>query len=235
MEVIMKNYITVLLIGCLLFAVVSCDKNDQDSVKPGNYKLTTQVTPSNGGNISRSTDLMAYTADTKVTLTATSAAGYRFVRWEGSVTGPSNPVMLTMNEDKNVTAVFAAVSEEYKLTIDVIPTNGGSVTKTPDQNLYAAGTTVTLNANPAGGFRFTRWEGGATGTSSSVTITINGDKTITADFTAVVNPHVKLPQKSFSFSSAAKKAGPPLRDITKTNEVNGEPGGIKRPYPDGTP
>jgi len=40
-------------------------------------------------------------------LTATANAGYSFNNWSGSATGMTNPVSVTMTENKSVTANFA--------------------------------------------------------------------------------------------------------------------------------
>jgi len=44
--------------------------------------------------------------DTVVTLTATPDTGWAFDRWEGNLTGSTNPDIITINGDKTVTAVF---------------------------------------------------------------------------------------------------------------------------------
>ena len=70
----------------------------------------------------------------------------------------------------------------YTLTVAVLPTNGGVVGKSPDQSYYNAGTNVTLRAYPANNYSFVGWDGDVTGTSNQVTITMNGNKNVTAYF-----------------------------------------------------
>jgi uncharacterized repeat protein (TIGR02543 family) len=72
----------------------------------------------------------------------------------------------------------------YTLTVNVTPTAGGSVTKSPNNTTYTAGTVVTLTAAPASGYTFTGWSGGASGTATSTTVTMNANQTVTATFTA---------------------------------------------------
>lgn len=75
------------------------------------------------------------------------------------------------------------VAETYTLTTSVSPSGGGSVS--PSSGTYDAGTSVTLTATPASGYSFSHWGGDTSGTSTSVTITMNSDKDVTAYFTAV--------------------------------------------------
>ena len=75
-----------------------------------------------------------------------------------------------------------APQTQYTLSITCSPSNGGTVTKSPDQAQYAPGTAVTLTANPASGYQFTRWEGDVAGTTNPSSVTMNADKTVTAVF-----------------------------------------------------
>jgi uncharacterized repeat protein (TIGR02543 family) len=70
--------------------------------------LTTTVSPSAGGSISRSPDATSYAPGTVVTLTATPVAGYVFTGWSGALTGTKNPATVTMDADKKLTASFAS-------------------------------------------------------------------------------------------------------------------------------
>lgn len=47
-----------------------------------------------------------YPFETVVELTATPADGWEFTRWEGDLGGSENPQTITIDEEKNVTAVF---------------------------------------------------------------------------------------------------------------------------------
>ena len=74
-------------------------------------------------------------------------------------------------------------AETYTLTPSVNPSGSGSVS--PSSGTYDAGTSVTLTATPASGYSFSHWGGDASGTSASVSITMNSDKDLIAYFTAV--------------------------------------------------
>ncbi len=69
----------------------------------------------------------------------------------------------------------------YTVTIGV--TGSGSTTPAPGSYTYAAGTTVTVTAVPASGATFAGWSGAATGTANPVTLTVNGNLSLSAAFT----------------------------------------------------
>jgi len=128
-----------------------------------------------------------------VNLAATPVNGYRFVNWTGDVDTIGNieaaSTTITMNGDYSVTANFEAIgAEQHSLTVS--SSAGGSVT-TPGQGTfpYDLGTTVSLVAAPATGYRFVNWTGDvdaiANINAASTTIAMNGDYSITADFEVI--------------------------------------------------
>jgi uncharacterized repeat protein (TIGR02543 family) len=87
-----------------------------------------------------------------------------------------------MTGNKSVTANFAVKKSKFTLTTSVQPTGGGSISLSPSGGTYDSGTVVTVTASPASGYSFSNWSGGATGTSKSVTVTMTGNKSVTANF-----------------------------------------------------
>jgi uncharacterized repeat protein (TIGR02543 family) len=73
----------------------------------------------------------------------------------------------------------------YTLTTTASPPAGGSIGWSPVAASYASGTVLTLTATPAAGYTFTNWSGNVTGTANPQTIAMDGNKTVTATFTAV--------------------------------------------------
>jgi uncharacterized repeat protein (TIGR02543 family) len=116
-----------------------------------------------------------------VTLTAEPGVCWLFDSWSGDLTGSGNPDTITMDVTKTVTATFAVDAGEYNL--EVIEVGDGDVEKDPDQSTYSCGQTVTVTAVPAPGWSFAGWTGDLTSTDISETITIDGDKSVTAIFT----------------------------------------------------
>src|SRR5207247_2436332 len=113
-----------------------------------------------------------------VELSATPATGWHFAGWSGAATGTINPVSVTMDGDKTVSSTFAI--NTYSLTVSTV--GQGSVAKSPDQASYDHGSTVELTATPATGWHFAGWSGAVSGTTNPVSVTIDGDKTVTATF-----------------------------------------------------
>ena len=61
----------------------------------------------------------------------------------------------------------------------------GTVLRTPWEDVYVPGEVITLTAVPDPGWVFTGWSGGATGTTTPLTLTIQADTAITATFEAL--------------------------------------------------
>jgi len=123
-----------------------------------------------------------YTDGTVVSLTATPDLGYQFDGWSGDLTGTTNPASLTMNGNKTVTAMFSAI--QRTLTIDA--TNGSvSTDPNPTNGTYDNGMVVTLTATPDAGYQFDGWSGGVTSTTNPVTLNMDGDKNVMAQFSTL--------------------------------------------------
>lgn len=75
-------------------------------------RLTTSASPNNGGTIAVSPDIEEgwVPLSTGLRLTATPAPGYRFERWSGGVTSAENPLIVTMDTARQVSAVFSALA-----------------------------------------------------------------------------------------------------------------------------
>ena len=143
------------------------------------FAVILSSSPAAGGTTSGSG---AYNAGTSVTVTASSNTGYTFVSWtaNGSIVSASSSYTFALNANRTLVANFGVNT----YTLNVTATNG-TVVKTPNQVTYNHGTTVLLTATPNAGYVFSSWSGDATGSTNPLTVTMNANKNITANFTAI--------------------------------------------------
>ena len=146
------------------------------------YTLALTINPAGTGSVVKSPDKAAYGYGDVVQLTAAANSGYTFSNWSGDAGGSTNPISITINGNKTVTANFTANS--YTLALTINPVGSGSVVKSPDKAAYGYGDVVQLTAAANSGYTFSNWSGDAGGSVNPVSITINGNKTVTANFTA---------------------------------------------------
>jgi hypothetical protein len=149
----------------------------------------TLATTANNGMITRSLPGPVYQQGTNVILTAVPDPGYHFVNWTGDIAGNSasfSPILLTMNRNRAVTAVFEINS--YSLLIQA---TNGIVIRVPNLVSYDHGTPVTLTPVPAEGYRFQRWSGNVPAgaeTTSPLPIVMDRERLLTAHFEDATYP-----------------------------------------------
>jgi len=146
------------------------------------HTLTASADPSGGGTVNPSGERW-YNRGDSVDVSATPNGGYSFTGWSGSVSGTTNPVRVSMDGVKTVTANFS--QSQYTLTVNVSPSSSGSVSKSPNQSTYAYGAQVILTATPNSGYTFNNWTGDVTGATNPVNVTMNGNKSTTVNFSAI--------------------------------------------------
>ena len=153
------------------------------------YDLT--ISSAEGGSVTiLGEGTFAYHAGEVVELVASPEAGYEFDEWTGDVDTVANvddaTTTITMDGNYSITAHFSEISAaQYDLTISSV--EGGSVT-TPGEGTFAydAGEVVELEATSDDGYQFDEWTGDVADVNdATTTITMDGDKSITAVFSAV--------------------------------------------------
>src|SRR5690625_7838718 len=80
------------------------------------------------------------------------------MRWEGDLEGNENPAKITIDEEKEVIAVF----EKNPHTLAVVIEGEGEVNQMilpTKETEYAYGSVIQLTAVPKHGWIFTRWKG----------------------------------------------------------------------------
>jgi len=93
-----------------------------------------------------------------------------------------------LDGDNDGTAVVDMGADEYviiycKLIIET--STGGTTDPSPGVYSRPEGTEVQVEAIPDSGYEFSSWSGDASGTTNPITITMDLDKSITANFTAI--------------------------------------------------
>ena len=167
--------------------------NFQQQLQGTTYTFTVSATPTAGGTVTRNPDQTRYNAGTEVTVTATPNEGYRFVRWAGASTSTDREVTFTLNSNLTLTAEF---SPAYRLTLTVNPAEGGTTfvnnTESTTGNWTVnAGAQVTVRAQAAQFYTFTGWSGSVTSANATLTVNMNSDLALTANFTGgQFNPDV---------------------------------------------
>ncbi|MFC2151693.1 hypothetical protein ACFLSE_04125 [Bacteroidota bacterium] len=98
----MKRFkvIVLLFITPIFMFTTSCDKDESG------YALTVNINPVDAGFVIKNPDQSDYGVDAQVSLNATPNLGYYFSEWNGDISGSSNPVSVTMNTNKIITANF---------------------------------------------------------------------------------------------------------------------------------
>ena len=163
-------------------ATITMDRNKSltANFKAVNYTLTTSAS---NGSVSLSPVGGSYISGTQVTLTAKPNSGYVFVDWTGDLSGSENPVKITVDANKNITANFKRIT--YTLTANAV---NGSILFEPDGGgTYNSGAFVYITATPDSGYVFNGWSGDLTGEQNPALLTMNQNKNITALFKQIIS------------------------------------------------
>jgi uncharacterized repeat protein (TIGR01451 family) len=75
------------------------------------YTLTINMAGTGSGTVTRNPNSATYMHGTVVTLTANANTGSSFAGWSGDALGAANPVVITMDANKTVTATFNAFAD----------------------------------------------------------------------------------------------------------------------------
>jgi uncharacterized repeat protein (TIGR01451 family) len=137
-----------------------------------------------------STCTASFLSGTTVNVTVNPSAGSLLGSWSGACSGNSNPCTITMDGDKTVTANFVLGK---KLTAALAGTGTGTVASadgvlycpsavSPCSALFLPGASVVLAGNPDNNSLFGSWGGACSGTTNSCTVTLDADKSVTANF-----------------------------------------------------
>jgi hypothetical protein len=180
---------------------------------------TGTVTSSPAGINCGATCSVSFNIGTTVTLTATPTGGATFTGWSGACTGTTSCVV-TMDAARNVTATFTAPNT---FTVTVNRSGNGIVTSSDPGGIdcpkttcistpLSPGTQISLFATPNAGAPFRGWSGACSGTQTTCTLTMDGDKAVNADFATGFN----FSANSSSIAIQKGKFGSVSYNITST-------------------
>jgi len=159
---------------------VDADKNIEAIFEKQEHALT--VTTEGQGTVDEQViTAKDYEQGTLVKLTAHANEGWAFVEWNGDVTGSENPVEITMDDPKDVKAIFEKKSYALTVTTDGQGTVNEEVIQQKATD-YEYGSMIKLTASSANGWQFVEWQGDATGTDNPTQITVDNPTQVTAVF-----------------------------------------------------
>lgn len=174
-------------------------KKTSSATTATNTRFALSVSPNDAGAVAISPEKQYFKSGEAVTLNAVPAQGYVFDRWVGDMVSTSNPLVfvLTQNvQNVKVQASFIITSNTvvppsvnipvYTLATAVSPSNGGTISRTPDQATYTAGTTVVLTASSASGYTFSSWSNSST--AKTINVSLSENTAFTAYFVKDTDP-----------------------------------------------
>jgi uncharacterized repeat protein (TIGR02543 family) len=131
-------------------------------------------------------DTVTFPATTVGTLPAAPVkTGCAFGGWFTQINGSGTQFTATAQVTASIT-VYAKWTELFTLTVSCLPTGSGTVSRSKDTTYYSPGTSVTLTANPTSTssklYKLDGWSGDASGSGNSVTIIMNKNMAVTANF-----------------------------------------------------
>ena len=88
----------------------------------------------------------------------------------------------------NVANCSPYIPTTHTLTMIVSPTGAGTTTPSVGTHTYPTGTAVNISATPIGDYVFDHWHGDLSGSTNPTSLTINGNKTVTAYFVKESDP-----------------------------------------------
>lgn len=126
----------------------------------------------------------SWTTWSSISQSLSLTAGTHNIRLEATSSSGLGNIDYLQIAGSNVSAGSCTQATYYNLTVST----SGSGTVSQSSGSFAAGTVLSLTATPSSGYLFTGWSGDASGTSNPLSLTMNANKNITANFSAVSNP-----------------------------------------------
>ncbi len=171
-----------------------------------NFEVRTTYTlnvNAENGSVDIDPDQTTYNDGDQVILEAIPADGYEFSSWSGDASGSANPLTVTMDSDKNITANFTPIESAFTLNVTA---QNGNVDVNPEQQTYNDRDQVVLTATPEDGYEFSNWSGDAEGSNNQIIVVMDSNKNITANFTQIANAGQICPDPAVDLGLAGNYA-----------------------------
>lgn len=180
--------------GVYTFTIHSIDATDADvsttynltiaaagELLPAHFTVSTKAAPADQGSTTGDSE---YVIGDQATVTATPAAGYKFVNWTEDGVELSTSASYTFTVELNHALVANFAPKPVVYTIDATAGIGGSVSGAGN---FEAGSNVTVVAIGSAGYNFVNWtEGGVeVSTSPSYAFVASANRALTANFVRV--------------------------------------------------
>jgi hypothetical protein len=136
------------------------------------------------GAVQRNDDRVLLPYGTIVRVSAVPGAGSAFRFWGGSgINGAViSPINVAITNGPTSVAAFFATLPAGNFALTTLVNGNGFVTKSPQQQSYADGASVTLSATAAMGWHFVRWTGDAGTAVNPLVVAMSANKIVTAGF-----------------------------------------------------
>ena len=157
------------------------------------YTISTSSSPANGGTTSGGG---SFSYGDNATVRAVPSTGYTFVNWSQGGTVVSTNIIYSFTVTSGLTLVANFSQITYTVALSSAPAAGGT---SSGAGTYGSGTTATVTATPATGYRFVNWTQGGTAASANPVYSFP----VTANITLVANFAVA----DYTITTTASPAG----------------------------
>jgi hypothetical protein len=170
-----------------------------------------------GGTVRRIPEKPRYGDGETVTLVAEPLLGWTFTGWQGIVaaldTSSTPTTTMTIESNRVVTATFTQL-----LTLTTEISGQGEIRSSEPLPYVAPGAVVTLTAEAAVGWHFVEWQGAATGSTVSIQVTMDANKTVTAVFESLIALAINVEGQGTITRNPEKQFYEPGELVTLTTE-----------------
>ncbi len=166
--------------------------------------VTFNDVPASGGTITCGSQTYAngqvdhFQKNSQIICTANPAAGYQFSGLSGLASGSSSSGGFNVGTGGSLTANFTPQIVMVSVTFGATPTNGVTITcsaktySNGQNDQFAQSSTLTCTAHPPPGYKFSGWNGLASGTQNPVTFNVGQGGALTANFTQITTTATPL-------------------------------------------